>query len=105
MNDKDRLGIFVLYGFKSSSDYEKKHFLLLFSITNAVTIFFLHSRFNFGMSYLASKNNAILQTHRIYPKVVTLIHIFLKFGRNGKEGKFGDLIVINMRRKSTSAVF
>lgn len=37
-----------------------------------------------------------LQTHRIYLKVVTLIHIFLKFGRLGKEGKVGDLIVINM---------
>lgn len=33
---------------------------------------------------------------RIYLKVVTLIHIFLKFGRLGKEGKVGDLIVINM---------
>lgn len=41
---------------------------------------------------------------RIYLKVVTLIHIFLKFGRLGKEGKVGDLIVINMGGVA-SAVF
>lgn len=32
MNDKDRLGIFVLYGFKSSNDYEQNissHFAAL----------------------------------------------------------------------------
>lgn len=54
---------------------------------------------------MEGKNWNSLQTHRIYPKAVTLIHIFLKFGKHGKEGKVGDLIVINMRGESASAVF